>query len=220
MFKQSLVTPLVLTSEDTDHGRFYTTPSGVKYPSVTTVLDVNSDPEILEQWRKRIGHREAESITRRAGTKGTKLHNSLEKYVRGESLLQIKKGMMPIDLLLFNSIKEKLDHNLNEVYGIELALFSDKMKIAGRTDLFGVYKGVNSIVDYKNSRGDKKEEWIENYFLQTTCYAIMAEKLYEIDIPQVAILIASPEGTQEFVKEKDQYVDKLRKVIGKYYETH
>ena len=44
-----------ITRIDTDHGRFYQTPSG-KYPSVNTILDATMLPEDiarLEKWRKK-----------------------------------------------------------------------------------------------------------------------------------------------------------------------
>ena len=47
-------------------GRKYETPDGNKYPSITSVLS-NLSRDAITQWRERIGHDEAEKITKERG---------------------------------------------------------------------------------------------------------------------------------------------------------
>ena len=70
-----------LPTEEIDGRRFYVTPDGKKYPSITTVLG-HFKKQQLKEWRDRIGHEEAGKITRRASTRGTKFHNLMEKIGR------------------------------------------------------------------------------------------------------------------------------------------
>jgi genome maintenance exonuclease 1 len=111
------------------------------------------------------------------------------------------------------------------VFGNEMALYSDTLKTAGRTDLFCRFQGVYTIADYKTSSKDKKEGWIEDYFIQSTTYAMMVEEMYRdikpIHIPQLAIIIAIEGGEskhQLFVKKTADYRDKVKDIFSRYYE--
>ena len=76
-----------------------------------------------------------------------------------------------------------------------------------------------SIVDYKNSIKEKKEEWIQDYFVQCTAYAEMFEDRTGIPINQLVVAIANEEGTpQIFIKEKHKYITELVTSIGKYWK--
>ena len=70
-------------------------------------------------------------------------------------------------------------------------------------------------LDFKTSKKPKKEEWIENYFLQSTVYSMMFEWTYKIAVPQIAIIITvDDERTpQTFVVERSKYVNKVLEVF-------
>ena len=54
-----------------DGKRYYVTPDGTKYPSVTTVTGQASAKSIA-MWRKRVGEEEANKISNKATTAGQK----------------------------------------------------------------------------------------------------------------------------------------------------
>mgnify|MGYP003336580828 FL=1 len=60
---------------------------------------------------------------------------------------------------------------------------------------------------------------IEDYFLQGTCYALMYEERVGIPIDQIVVIMSTDgmEKPQLFVKDKEQYVDKLCIKILKYH---
>ena len=62
-----------LKSVTTEDGRLYETPTGQRYPSVTTVLSAYNKKAIFE-WRQRVGEEQANRISRKASGRGTKLH--------------------------------------------------------------------------------------------------------------------------------------------------
>ncbi len=203
-----------LTREDTDTGRFYTLPTGERYPSVTTILGRADDGSGLAAWRARVGAEEADRIGRMAANRGTKIHTMAEKYLLNES--NPTKGQMPINVVMFKALKEKLD-NISTVYGIECGLFSHTLRSAGSTDIFAKYKDLDSIVDNKTSIREKRAEWIEDYFIQTTAYVIMVEEMFKIHIPQLVVLITNQEGTcQEFIRSPDDYRSKTIDLFRKY----
>lgn len=205
--------------------RYYRTPTGNLYPSVTTCLSATKDQSFLVEWRQRVGEKEAERVSRRATTRGTGMHQICEDYVRG--LDDYIGKAMPVAVELFHNIKPVIDENVEIVYGNEIALFSDTLKTAGRTDLFCRFQGLYTIADYKTSSKEKKKDWIEDYFIQSTAYAIMIEEMYKhitpIHIPQIAIIIALEEGEskhQLFVEKTSNWRDKVRARFAQYHEMY
>ena len=202
-----------LTCETKTSGRKYVAPDGKDYPSVTTVLKHLSEDSI-RAWRARVGEEEANKVSTRASMRGTSVHTMLEKYVNNDE--DYKDGVMPDILATASSVFDTLKENVDEVWGQELALYSDHLNMAGRVDLVGVWNGVPSIIDYKTSRRLKKKEHITGYFLQCTAYAIMIEERTGIPVPQIVIVIAGDEGEQIFIEERDNWTAQLREAINEY----
>jgi PD-(D/E)XK nuclease superfamily len=216
-FKLDLVALEELPSIDTENGRFYSIPSGEKYPSVTTVL--GSQPEkktILEKWKQRIGIEQAEKISKQAAMRGTEVHSLMENYILHE---QIPTGLMPTKKHIFDMFRTQLNKNLTTVRGSELPLYSHRIKLAGRTDLIGDWNGVPSVIDFKTSKKLKREDWIKDYFVQTTAYSLMFEELVGIHVPQVVVLIGTDEENQPqvFVRNRDNYAMDLFRIVEEYY---
>jgi hypothetical protein len=61
--------------------RFYQTPTGQKYPSVTTVTGLLNRDHI-KLWRERVGAEEANRISTTAAKRGTKMNSLFEQYLR------------------------------------------------------------------------------------------------------------------------------------------
>ncbi len=197
----------VLKTKTVDKKRFYVTPEGNEYPSITTVLSPRNK-EGLMKWRKRVGEKTANYICNKAATRGTKVHKMCEDFLNGEDMTHHKKDFLPY--CLFNELKDKTFNNINEVIGQEVTLYSDKYKVAGRTDLIAEYNGELSIVDFKTSTNERKDSYNENYYIQTAAYAEMFEELTGKPINQVVILVVTENGTvQEFIKDKQEYIPLL-----------
>ncbi|MDR3503002.1 MAG: hypothetical protein P4L79_10525 [Legionella sp.] len=210
-FNHLLLPQVNITNEDTSEGRYYTTPSGV-FPSVTTRLGKFYGKEFLEQWRNRVGHEKAERITYQAGLRGTAVHNICERYLRNEPDYLLDEP--PANAESFRSIQKFLDDNVGDVYGIELPLYSKFFNTAGRTDLLGSYAGQKSVIDFKTTRNEKREDWIESYFVQETVYALMVEEMYGVKIPQIVTIMASDYTPPLiFVKDKSDYVAKAIEIF-------
>lgn len=205
-----------LVSETTDSGRIYITPEGKRYKSITTVLGSEPKPGI-EKWVERVGQEEAEKIKRKAADRGSKLHKLCEDYINNEvSQFQMMK-LMPDLKENFIKIRKHIDENVGKVYAQEQALYSDKLKIAGRVDLICEWNGKLSIVDFKTSTKIKQEEWIENYFLQCTAYSLMFAERTGMWVDDIVVLIATEEGNaQVFEKQIHSYQKKLMEMIYKY----
>lgn len=212
-FDLSLLDCEDLKDNTTENGRYYTTPTGEIYPSVTTVIGRKLDKSGLLKWQKDVGEEKAKKILIQAGNRGTAIHKLCEKYLLNET--NYTEGSMPINIATFKDIRPILNENIGTILGSELALYSHTLKTAGRTDLLAEYNGILSIVDFKTSLKIKKEEWIEGYFLQATTYSLMAEeRIPSIKVPQIVIIIAvDNEKPQVFVKNRDDYVEKVLEIF-------
>jgi genome maintenance exonuclease 1 len=209
-----------LHSEEVDGKRFYITPNGMKVPSVTTVLGHFKKQKLFE-WQNRVGIEEADRIKRRAGVRGTKFHNMMEKYLKNESRQNIFEDVMPDMKQAFNDARPYID-KIDEIHYIESPLYSETLGLAGRTDVIAEYDGVASIIDFKTSLNMKKEAWIDNYFEQGTAYSLMYEELTGIKIEQIVIIISvdHEDKPQEFIKNRNDYVDSLKNKIEAYKKEH
>lgn len=210
-FKHKFVPTVELTTENINGQRHYVLPDGVtKLKSVTTIIGERTDKTALLEWKKRVGEAEAQKITTQAARRGTAIHSIAERYVLNEENYYGEKEM-PVNVDSFKPIKQILDDHVDNILGIEIPLYSKSLGCAGRTDLIAEYDGTLSVIDFKTSRKLKKAEWIENYFIQATCYAMMFEWIYRIAVPQIIIIITvdDEKTPQVFKLERSQYVNRV-----------
>ena len=206
------VLPEVFT-ETINRKRFYVTPEGNKYPSITTVLGGRAK-EGINAWRQRVGEAVANNIMRTAAKRGTAVHELCENYLNNEEL----KNQEVLPLAMFTLLKPELD-NINNIVMQEGGLYSDEWGVAGRVDCIAEYDGKLTVIDFKTSTKEKKEEWVENYFIQTSAYCEMFEEQYGKSIDQIVILIVTEEGaTQTFVKDKKDYLPLLKPAIEEFHK--
>lgn len=206
-----------LESVTTETGRTYKTPGGGEYPSITTVLSSYNKQAIYE-WRQRVGEEEANRVSRKASNRGTKLHNTVEKYLLNEMSPLQMHSIMPDTKELFLKLKPILDEKVNNIYGIEQPLFSDKLQVAGRCDCIGEWDNQISIIDWKTANYSKEKGQIANYFMQAAAYAEMFGERTGIEINQIVVAIAvENEQPQVFIEDKKQYLVELNKYLDRYH---
>jgi len=204
--------PSEAKSKKIDGKRMYDI-DGKHYPSVTTVLSINSKDGINE-WRNKIGHDVANWEMGRAARRGTATHKLVENYLKGET--PSERSVLPLGL--FKLMKPYLDQ-IQNIHLLETVMHSPKLTIAGQVDCIAEYNGKLSVIDFKTANKERLEAWVENYFLQTTAYALMYEETFGKPIDQIVILIAGEDGTMvPYVKEKKDYIPKLEKTIEEFYK--
>ena len=205
-----------LNAETTDSGRLYTTPEGNKYKSITTVLS-NYNKKAIYEWRQAVGEEYANIVSRKAASRGTKVHKICEDYINNEISEMKMQMLMPDMKELFFKIKPDIDECVGKVYAQEQALYSDKYRIAGRVDLIAEWNGKLSVIDFKTSTKQKDEEDIQNYFMQCTAYALMFAERTGIWIDDIVVVIATEEGSaQIFEKQIHDYRQPLLVYVDKY----
>jgi genome maintenance exonuclease 1 len=211
-----------LTTQEKDGKRYYELPSGMLVPSVTTVLGYFKG-QSLAKWRQRVGHEEASAISSRASVRGTLLHNLLEQYVSNVPIQGIlTENVMPTMKQSFRMIQKVLDSRLGKVFYVEVPLYSETLCLAGRTDVVAEFDGVLSIVDFKSSLREKREEHIQDYFLQSTAYSIMCQERTGLKVPQIVVIIAADDAPepQVFIKRAVDYHLPLSQKLNEYLLIH
>jgi len=204
----------------TDHGSRIYNIAGFKLPSVTTILARTKDQEYLTKWKNKVGHEEAERIKNYSSKRGTSMHKFLEKHITGagyEDLTQIGQEAKP----MAQKIIEVGLTPINHYYGSEVMLHYPGL-YAGATDLVCEHNGLDTVVDFKQSNRPKREEWIEDYYLQIAAYAMAHDYVYKSKIRQGIIMVCTPDCYYQEFKFKDgelrRWKHEFLKRLDSYYD--
>ena len=209
-----------LTTKTIDRKRYYITPEGKEYPSITTVLS-NRGKEGLFEWRNRVGHEVANYISGKAAKRGTAVHHMCEEYLNNVSFIEpdwwLDKQKNFLPFCLFNQQRNGVLQRINNIHAQECGLYSDKYGVAGRVDCIAEYNRVLSIIDFKTSTSERNDKYNENYYIQTAAYAEMYEERTGIPTDQIVILVVTEDGqVQEFIKSKQEYIPLLEEAINEF----
>ena len=200
-----------LNAEMTDLGRFYETPEGNKYPSITTILSAASDSSWRDEWIARVGKEEADRVSRQATRRGTAVHEIVEHYLKNDP--NYTRGHMPANILSFKHIQPFLDKHLGLIAGLEIALWSDTLRCAGRVDCIAKWDGIWSIIDFKTSKKEKSRDDIHNYFMQCAAYSYMFYERTGIIPKQIVIVMTVDDGKSlVFVEKASDWLPKFSKI--------
>ena len=196
-FQHDLVKLAELSTKSVEGGRFYETPDGQSYPSVTTVTGLLSRDGI-QAWRKRIGEKRADEISKAATMTGTRVHKLAEMYLRNEVFRHedFFGEALPNVQRMFEQLEILLDKNVGVVKAIEAPLYSHSLRVGGRVD--------------------------KGYFLQSCAYARMFEELTNITVRKVVIAIAvDNHQSQVFTVDSEDYIQEFIDLRKKYdLESH
>jgi genome maintenance exonuclease 1 len=201
--------------------RVYLTPDGLKTPSVTTILSATKDQTHLNEWRNRIGHEKAQQITTEAAGIGTAMHGNLERFLAGlermpgNNVVHVQANKMA-DVIIENGLK-----NVSEWWAMEQSLYFPGL-YSGTTDLVGVYGDEPAVMDYKQTNKPKKEEWIEDYYIQLVAYILAHNEVYKTNIRRGVVFMCSRDLQyqqfdllpQNFNKYEDMWLNK----VEEYYK--
>ena len=204
-----------LQAEIINNRRWYDAPSGGKYPSVTTVLGHGPKPW-LQEWRDSLGHEAADIETARCAERGENVHLMAEKYLQNHKAPT--HDHMGSDIKLFNQLRPIL-HKIDNIRAQEIPLYSDTLRLAGRVDVVGEYNGNLAVIDFKTSNNNKNLGMVNDYFLQSTAYAIMYFEMFDVPIDEIVIIIGVEKGMvpMVYVKKIDEYVEPLLERINTFY---
>lgn len=181
-----------INRELVDGKRHYVTPNGSRVPSVTTILDKTKPLEkrqALANWKQAVGEKRAQEITTEAANRGTRMHTYLESYIKGETLKEtVSNPYANQSLIMAKKVIAEGFGQISEVWGSEVPLYFPEL-YAGTTDCVGVHNGQESILDFKQSNKPKRAEWIEDYYLQLTAYALAHNEIHGTNIQKGVVMM-------------------------------
>jgi len=203
--------------------RHYNIDDKEKLPSVTTILSATQSAEkreALARWRESKGEEEATRIVDQAGARGTAMHKILEMFILKQGYLDETEVGKQAHNMALRVIEQGLC-NVPEYYGTECTLYYPGL-YAGQTDLVGIHKGQDAIIDFKQTNKPKKREWIEDYCLQLAAYAMAHNFIYKTQITKGVVMMCSKDNYyQEFViegKEFQKYKHQFLRRVDEYYK--
>ena len=210
----------VQVSRTEEHGSRKYDVLGIRLPSVTTILAQTKDQTYLDKWKAKVGHEEAERIKNLSSKRGTSMHKFIEKHITGvgyDDLTEIGTQAKPM-------AQKIIDIGLTpvtEYYGSEVSLYYPGL-YAGSTDLVCIHNGKETIADFKQANKPKREDWIEDYFLQIGAYAMAHDYVHGSNIEQGVIMVCTPDlYYQEFKfdgemmqKYRHQFLQRLSQFYG------
>jgi hypothetical protein len=200
-------------------GRCYITEEGVNkgkvLPSITRVLGAKAKPQ-LEAWKKRVGHEEAARVSARATVQGSSLHKIMECHLNNQDLPKFSPNVAE----LWQYLHKWVDKNITRIYAQEQPVASFKLGLAGQLDLLAGVLDAVAVIDAKSSLRPKRDEWIEDYFLQGTFYAFAVYENTGQVVRKVIFPIVNPTGLQVFETTPAKYYTTLRARTNEFYESY
>lgn len=197
---------------DSDGGRTYETPTGNCYPSVTSVVGLHK-AKFIQEWRNKVGAEKANKISSKASKRGTAIHSLCEDYLLGN-----KPNVNPFDHEMFTSLKPHLD-KINNIHCLETQLYSHHLEVAGTVDCIAEYDGKLCVIDFKTSSKPKPKDWIHDYFMQTSAYAVMFEEMTGISVGWLLIVMGVDDHEPLIFQEKrNDWIDQFKDLRSQYKE--
>ena len=168
-----------------------------------------------------MGTATAEKITRESTSRGSAMHDFLEKFLLGKLNLDLLSNNSLERQMADQIIENGIRNRVNEIFGVEACLFYPHL-YAGAADLICEYEGKLSVVDFKNSNQLRSDQWNTDYYLQLSAYQMAHNKVYGTDINQGVILVCTKDLMfQRFVIDSERlknYQEIFLRKVEEYYK--
>ena len=203
-----------LERETIDGVRYYKVPDHEEYLKLVSITSVTShyNREKFAKWRKKVGDKVADEITRKATSRGTDTHTLIEHYLLNEDLPTVQ----PLSDYLYKIAKPTLN-KIDNIHSLEGALYSKELGIAGTVDCIAEYEGELAVIDFKTSKAPKPRAWIDGYFVQAAAYACMYYELTGVAVKKLVIIMACEDGECVVYEERDKM--KYMRLLVTYIKT-
>jgi len=199
--------------------RLYNVDGKTCYPSVTSVISFISRKKFAD-WRAKVGEEAANRKTKRATTRGTRLHTVLEHYINNDDYKSLDEYNVPLIQLMFGYCKFYLDTRIDNIYQQETSMYSNKLCLAGTVDLICEVDGELAIVDFKTSEKAKPEEWLEDYFVQLSAYWAMFSEKTGVVPKKLVVFLVGENGDVQIVERRNimYYLTTLQDYVSKFIQ--
>ena len=127
---------------------------------------------------------------------------------------------------LLETYNKDIGIDIDETWAKEMGLVSSKYKYKGKFDGVGIFRGKQTVWDYKKTNKIKTPSGVKKYLKQCAAYAIAHNEMYDTDINQIAIFNIGGKtidelGTRVFVYELGEHADEWLLDVQRYWNnTH
>ena len=201
--------------------RHYGVDDQTAYPSITSVISfINRDK--FTAWRQKVGVEAANAKSKRATTRGTRLHKVFEEYCSNREIESLDEYNVPLIQLMFKAAKPYLDDRIGNIYQQETRMCSRKLCLAGTVDLICDFDGELAIVDFKTSEKEKPEEWLEDYFVQLSAYWAMFSEATGVAPKKLVVFLVAENGDVQIVERTNimDYLETLKDYVSQFVQHH
>ena len=197
--------------------RYYQVDDSASYPSVTSVISFISRKKFAD-WRAKVGEEAANRKTKRATTRGTRLHTLFEHYINNEDYKSLPEYQVPLIQLMLSSAKSHLDSRIDNIFQQETTMSSHRLCLAGTVDLICEFDGELSVVDFKTSEKEKPEEWLEDYFVQLSAYWAMFSEQTGVVPKKLVVFLVAENGDIQIVERRNimYYLETLKDYVSQF----
>ncbi len=202
-----------------DNIRYYQVDDTLVYPGVTSVLSFINRSKFAK-WRARVGEEQANAISKQSTSRGTKFHRVAEEYLLNGDYKELDEYQVPLVQLMFNAAKPKIDELFDNIYQIETRMSSSRLCLAGTVDLICEVNGELAVVDFKTSKEEKPEEWLEDYFVQLSAYWAMFSERTGVVPKKLVVFLVGENGDVQVVERRNimNYLKKLQDYVSQFIQ--
>ena len=143
-----------------------------------------------------------------------------EHYINNEDVTKFDEYQKPLIQLMFKAAKPHLDSRLDNIYQQETRMFSHRLCLAGAVDLICEVDGELAIVDFKTSKAEKPEEWLEDYFVQLSAYWAMFSERTGMVPEKLVVFLVGENGDVQIVERRNimNYLETLRDYVSQFVQ--
>ena len=97
-------------------------------------------------------------------------------------------------------------------------MYSHRLCLAGTVDLICEVDGELAIVDFKTSKKEKPEEWLEDYFVQLSAYWAMFSEQTSVVPKKLVVFLVGENGDVQIVERSNiiNYLQTLQDYVGQF----
>ena len=160
--------------------------------------------------------RDKNSAVYKAVMNGRRAHTALENNEAKDAFNQ----------RILESFERDIGVDIDATWAKEMGVVSARHKYKGKFDGVGVFRGRETVWDYKKTNKLKTPSGVKKYLKQCAAYAIAHNEMYDTDINQIAIFNIGGKtidelGTRVFVYELGEHADEWLLDVQRYWnDTH
>jgi genome maintenance exonuclease 1 len=191
----------------------------VAYPSITSIIS-HVNRKKWADWQQKVGLQEANRVRNHSTRRGNGFHKVAEVYIQNGKWKELQEYKDPLIQLMFGAAKTHIDKRFSNIVYQEQQMYTHKFGVAGTVDLVCDVDGELSIVDFKTSKAEKPEEWLEDYFVQLSAYWAMFSERTGVVPKKLVVFLVGENGDVQIVERRNimDYLKTLQDYVNQFIQ--